>query len=59
VGLGVDHVGTVGVLYEAFLRRMLSYDELIEGLEKLGKVAWVSPDLVAGIIRRAREVREK
>ena len=56
VGLGVAHIGTVGVVYEAFLHKLVSYDELIEFLEKVSKVAWVSPDLVARIIRQAGEV---
>ncbi|MBM4463027.1 MAG: hypothetical protein FJ012_06770 [Chloroflexi bacterium] len=56
VGLDIDHIGTAGILYEAFVHSLLSYEKLLELLEKLGKVAWISPELVAGIIRRAREV---
>lgn len=56
VSMSIAHVGTLGVLYEAFLHRMLSYEKLVELLEKLGRVAWISPDLLAGIIRRAGEV---
>ncbi len=58
VGMGVAHIGTVGVVYEAFLHKLVSYDELIEFLEKVSKVAWVSPDLVARIIRQASEVKK-
>lgn len=58
VGLGVAHVGTVGVLYEAFLHRLISYEEIIELLEKLSKVAWITPDLLARIIKQAREVEK-
>ena len=57
--LGVAHTGTAGLLFEAFLYRFLSYQELVELLEKLGKVAWISPELLAGILRRAREVESK
>lgn len=56
VGLGVAHVGTIGLIYEAFLHKLVTYKELVGLLEKLGKVAWVSPDLVARIIRQSREV---
>lgn len=56
IGLGIAHIGTVGVLYETFLHKLVSYGELVELLEKLGKIAWVSPDLVARIIRQASEV---
>lgn len=59
VGPGVTHIGTAGVLYEAFLNKHLGYKELISLLEQLGRAAWISPDLLAGIIRRAREVKEK
>lgn len=59
VGLDVAHIGTAGVLYESFVRKLISYGELLELLEKLGRIAWLSPDLLAGIIRRAREVGEK
>lgn len=59
VGLGIAHIGTAGVLYEAFLNKHLDYKELIALLEQLGRAAWISPDLLAGIIRRAREVKGK
>lgn len=56
LGLGIKHVGSVGVLYEAFLHKLISYDEMVELLEKLGKVAWVSPSLLVKVIRSAKEV---
>ncbi len=59
VGINVAHVGTVGVIYEAFLSKLLSYQGLLELLERLGGVAWIAPDIVAGIIRRAREVNRE
>lgn len=59
LGLGVDFIGTVGVLYEAFIREMVSYEKLLILLESLGRVAWVSPDLLASIIKRARDVRKE
>jgi hypothetical protein len=59
VGLGLPHTGTVGLIFEAFLRRFLSYEDLIELLQELGKVAWISPELLARIIRKAGEVEHK
>lgn len=59
VGLGVAHTGTAGLLFEAFLQRFLSYQELVELLQELGKVAWMSPELLAAIIRKAGEVENK
>ena len=56
VGLGIRHVGTVGVLLEAFLGGSLTYQQLVEAFEALGKVAWVSPQLLARVLRQAKEV---
>lgn len=57
--MDVARVGTAGMFFEAFLHNLLDYEELLELMEKFGKVAWASPDLLAGIIRRAREVRKQ
>ena len=59
VGLGISHIGTAGLLYEAFRHRFLGFQELLKLLEEMGKVAWVAPDLLAGILRRAREAENK
>ncbi len=54
---GVQHVGTAGVLLAAFVKGQLSYDELGEAVRDLGTVLWLSPDVVAEILRRARKLR--
>ena len=59
VGLGIVHTGTAGLLFEAFLRRFLTYQELVVLMQELGKVAWISPELLAGILRRAGEMEYK
>lgn len=59
VGLGIAHTGTAGLLFEAFLRGFLIYHELVGLLGELGKVAWISPDLLAGILRKAGEVEKQ
>ena len=59
VGLGIAHVGTAGVLFESFLQRFLSYQELLGLLQELGKIAWISPELLAGILRKAWEVEDR
>lgn len=59
VGLRIAHIGTAGLLFEAFLHKLMDYEKLLELLEELGKVAWVSPELLAGMLRRAREVEQK
>lgn len=55
--LGVAHLGTAGVLLEAFLRGFLSFEELEEAVGALSSVLWLSPRVVTEILRRAREGR--
>jgi len=56
-GWNLEYTSTVMVLFEAFTRKLVSYDELIEGLAKLSGIMWISTDVVTEIIRRAKEVR--
>ena len=52
---GVAHVGTVGVLLEAYLRRCLDTGELEATLRDLSQILWLSPAVVAEVLRLARE----
>jgi predicted nucleic acid-binding protein len=54
----LEYTSTVMVLYEAFERSLISYDELVEDLAKLTKVMWISTDVVTEIIRKAEKVRK-
>lgn len=51
--LGLDHLGTVMLPYQAFVRDLLSRQELVEILAGLSRVLWVAPDVIAEILRRA------
>jgi predicted nucleic acid-binding protein len=53
----VELHGTVMVLYEAYVKGKLSYDQLIEDLTKLSRVMWVSSDVIAEVIKRAKGVK--
>ena len=44
------------VLYEAFVKNHISYDELIDDLAKLTRVIWISTDVITDVIRRAKRV---
>lgn len=55
--IGVDFVGTAGVLVEASLREVLDYQGLAEALRDLSRILWLSPEVIAEILNRAREVR--
>lgn len=56
--LGVELVGTLMVVYEALVKRLISYEELVKILSDLSKVLWVSPAVIAEILRKAEEVRK-
>ena len=53
--MAVEYMGTAGVLLEAFLRRALDFGGLEAAIEDLTRVIWLSPEVVAEILRRARE----
>ncbi len=53
--LGVSYIGTAGVLLEAYLRHHLDMAELEDAMADLTKVLWLSPSVVAAILKKARE----
>ena len=52
---GVPHLGTAGALLEAYLKRCLDMRELETTVRDLGQILWLSPAVVAEILRLARE----
>ena len=52
---GVEHVGTAGALLEAHLRQCLDLGELEATLRDLSQILWISPAVVAEVLRLARE----
>ena len=56
--LGIEHVGTLMVPYEAVIKGLIKYDALLSILSDLSKVLWVSPAVIAEILRKAEEVRK-
>ncbi len=54
----LEYTGTVMVLYEAFVCKLINYDELVEDFAKLAKVMWISADVTTEIINQARKVRK-
>ena len=53
--LGLDYRGTAGVLLEAFLLRRLTHSDLEDAVATLARVMWLSPSVVATILKTARE----
>jgi len=43
-------------LYEAFVKNLISYDELVEDLTRLTRVMWISTDVITDVIKRAKKV---
>ena len=55
--LDVPLIGTAGVLLQAYLRRSFGLDSLEKALRELGETLWLSPSVVAEILRRARKAK--
>lgn len=53
----LEYTSTIMVLYEAFVKNLISYDELIEDLAKLTRVMWIDTDVITEVIRRAKMAR--
>lgn len=52
----LEYTSTVMVLYEAFIKSLINYDELVDDLAKLTRVMWISTDVITDVIKRARKV---
>ena len=55
--LGVPLIGTACVLLQAYLRRSFGLDSLEKALRDLGETLWLSPSVVAEVLRRARKAK--
>ena len=54
---GVPLIGTAGVLLQGYMRRSFGLDSLEKALRDLGGTIWLSPSVVAEILRRARKAK--
>jgi len=57
-GWNLKCTSTLMVLYEAYMKDLISYDALVEDLAKLTRIMWISTDVITEIIKRAREVKK-
>jgi predicted nucleic acid-binding protein len=53
--LGITYLGTAGVLLQAFRKKHLTLEEFEDAVGDLTRVLWLSPTVVATILKRARE----
>ncbi len=56
--MGLELIGTAGVLLEGFFRGHLTREHLEDAVRELSRTIWLSPAVVAEILQRAREVRK-
>ena len=56
---GVEHLGTAGVVLEAYLRQCIDLGELETTLRDLTQVLWLSPAVVAEVLSLAREAEDE
>lgn len=56
--MGVTPMGSAGVLLAAFRLKELNIEELEKSVKELARVMWISPEIVADILGRARGVNE-
>jgi uncharacterized protein len=57
--LGVRYIGTAGVLLAAYRRHYMTLAEFEGAVQDLTGVAWLGPDVVAAVLRLAREEASK
>ena len=55
--MGIEYVGTAGVLLEAYASGHLSYEDLENAVRDLSKVLWLSPAVAVEVLRKAREMK--
>ncbi|HXV64804.1 MAG TPA: hypothetical protein VEK15_29165 [Vicinamibacteria bacterium] len=53
--MGLSYLGTAAVLLRAFLERHFGFEELEDAVTALSRTIWISPAVVAEILKRARE----
>ena len=54
----LDYLGTAAVLLDGFLKSHVTMGELEEAVEALSSTIWLSPAVVAEVLRRAREAKK-
>ncbi len=55
---GVEHLGTMGALLEAYMRGYLDLLELETTIRDASRTLWISPSVVLEVLRLAREAKK-
>lgn len=56
--LGLEFFGTASILLEAYIRKLINKKDLMESLRELAKNMWLSPAVIAELVRQAEEVEK-
>ena len=56
--LGLKYLGTAAVLLQAFVEKRVTLEEMEEMVQDLSRILWLSPGVVAEILKRAKEGRK-
>jgi predicted nucleic acid-binding protein len=54
--IGVTFLGTAGMLFQAFVKKHLNLAELEDAVGALSQTIWLTPAVVADVLKKAREV---
>lgn len=54
----LEYLGTMAAILEAFIKGHLTLDQLEDAVQEMSKILWLSPAVVAEILKRAREARK-
>jgi predicted nucleic acid-binding protein len=54
-GLGIEFLGTAGIVLQGFVTKHLKFAELEDTIRELSQTIWLSPAVVAEILKKARE----
>ena len=54
---GIEHLGAVGALLEAYFRGHFDLEELEVTVQDITRILWLSPSVVAQVLRIAREAK--
>jgi len=55
-GLGVQFLGTAGMLFQGLVRKHLTLAEFEDAVQELSQTIWLGPTVVAEVLKKAREV---
>jgi uncharacterized protein len=53
--MGITFIGTAGMLFQAFVKKHLTLAELEDAVKELSQTIWLSPTVVAEVLKKARE----